>query len=139
MGWYAFSMPYLNLDYSSSYYNLRLFEKEGMVYKYFGLNVFRWFLKTIRWNKSIDVSKGVILKNVDRLEKREKHTREAELAHMLLFIHFIVIIMFSLFSKNNVFWLFLLNIILHIYPVFVQRYNRPRYLKLISKLKKYEK
>lgn len=130
MTWYAISIPFLKLDYKSNYYNLKPLEKHGEIYTCFGVNLFRGFLKKIGWNKISDKSSGVVIKDLDRLKKREKHTREAELAHLLLFIHFMIII-FYLLPNYNVFWLFLLNIILHIYPVFLQRYNRPRYLKLI--------
>lgn len=131
MGWYAFSLPYLKLTYKESYYDSKKIENKGKVYVYFGVNFFRWFLKKIGWDKASNISNGRIKKNLDRLKKREIHTREAEFAHLILFFHF-VLIAFYLSFNFDVTWLLILNIILHIYPVFVQRYNRPRYLKLIS-------
>ncbi|MGB6268197.1 MAG: hypothetical protein WBF67_04230 [Olleya sp.] len=138
MAWYAITIPVLKLDYDSQYYNSKSFEKKGRLYVYFGVNLFRDFLKKIGWNKISDKSNGVVIKDLDRLKKREKHTREAELAHLLLFIHFIIII-FYLLPNYNMFWMFLLNIIFHVYPVFLQRFNRPRYLKLISILESKER
>lgn len=133
MSWYAFSLPYLKLEYKGSYYDIKPIEGKGKIYTYFGVNIFRWILKRIGWNKTSDKQNGEIVKSVDRLKRTEQHTREAELAHGILFLHFLVISFYFL-PSHNVFWLLLLNIILHIYPVFVQRYNRPRYLKLIAKL-----
>lgn len=132
MAWYAFSLPFLKLKYDSTYFNIKPFEKNGKLYSYFGVNIFRLFLKKIGWNKISDSSNGVIQKNLERLKKREKHTREAELAHVILFWHFILIA-FCFLKNHNVFWLLFLNIVFHVFPVFVQRYNRPRYLKLISR------
>lgn len=133
MAWYAFSLPFLKLSYNNTYYQIKPFEKEGGVYVYFGVNVFRGFLKIIGWNKVSDKSNGHVKKDLIRLKKREKHTREAELAHVLLFIHFVLISIYFL-PNYNVFWLLVLNVFLHAFPIFVQRYNRPRYLKLITKL-----
>lgn len=134
MSWYAFTLSFLKLDYKKGYFDLKSFEKEGKVYTYFGVNIFRWFLKIIGWNKISDKSNGTINKSLERLQKREMHTREAELAHAILFIHFLIIAFYFMFTFN-VFWLLFLNIIFHVFPVFVQRYNRPRYLKLIAIIK----
>lgn len=135
MAWYAFSLSNLKLSYGSNYYHAKPIEENGKVYIYLGVNAFRWFLKKISWNSISDKSNGSIIKDLDRLKKREKHTREAEFAHLILFIHF-VLIAFYFLPNSNVFWLLTLNVVLHAYPVFIQRYNRPRYLKLISILEK---
>ena len=135
MAWYAFSLPFLKLNYISHYYNIRPIEQKGEIYVYFGVNVFRGFLKKIGWNKISDKSNGIVIKDLSRLRKREKHTREAEFAHLVLFIHFLLIAIYFL-SNNNPFWLLILNVVLHVFPVFIQRYNRPRYLRLISELEK---
>lgn len=129
MAWYAFSLNVLKLDYKSSYYNSASIENNGKIYVYFGVNIFRWFLKRIGWNKISDKSNGYVTKDLNRLKKREKHTREAELAHAILFVHFILISLYFV-QSYNVIWLMVLNIILHAFPVFIQRYNRPRYLKV---------
>lgn len=132
MAWYAFSLSKLNLNYRSSYYNLKPFELNGRLYKYLGVNIFRAFLKVIGWNKISDQSNGRVIKNLERIKKREKHTREAEFAHAILFLHFIVIALYFS-SKYNVFWLLFLNVILHLFPIFIQRYNRPRYSRILDK------
>lgn len=135
MAWYAFSLPYLKLDYSSSYYDSKPIENNGKLYTYFGVNAFRWFLKIIGWNKISDKSNGQVKKDLVRLKKREKHTREAEFAHLILFIHFVLIALYFS-TKYNVLWLLVLNVLLHAFPIFIQRYNRPRYLKLIAILER---
>jgi len=134
MAWYAFTLPFLKLDYKNDCFDLKSFEKEGKVYTYFGVNIFRWFLKIIGWNKISDKSNGTINKSLERLQKREMHTRESELAHTILFVHFLIIAFYFMFTFN-MFWLLFLNVIFHAFPVFVQRYNRPRYLKLIANIK----
>jgi hypothetical protein len=133
MAWYAFSIPFLKLDYRNSYDNIKSIEREGAIYIYFGVNMFRWFLKTIGWNKITDKSNGDIIKDLTRLKKREWHIRESELGHFILFVHFLLIIFYFLPNYNTA-WLMVLNILLHAFPVFIQRYNRPRYLRLISTL-----
>ena len=85
MAWYAFSLSFLKLNYDGTYFDLKPMESNGKIYTYFGVNVFRWFLKTIGWNKISDQSNGGIIKDLNRLKKREIHTREAELAHAILF------------------------------------------------------
>ncbi|MCT4628584.1 hypothetical protein [Winogradskyella sp.] len=131
MAWYAFSLPKLKLQYNSFYYEPKSFEKKGLIYSCFGVNVFRKFLKIIQWERFSNSANGKIKYDLTRLKKREKHTREAELAHIILVFHFIVIALFFC-QTYNVFWLLFLNVLFHLYPVFVQRYNRPRYLQLIS-------
>ncbi|MBT8245429.1 MAG: hypothetical protein HKP48_05600 [Winogradskyella sp.] len=132
MFWYAITLPWLKLKYDSSYYNIKPYENNGKVYTYFGVNVFRWFLRFMGWNRISDKSNGRVLKNIERLKKREKHTREAEFANALLFVHFLGIA-FCFMTSHNMFWLLILNTILHLVPVFIQRDNSPRFLKLISR------
>lgn len=131
MAWYAFTLPMLKLNFNSSYYKAKSFEKNGAIYKSIGVNLFRGFLKAIGWNKISDQSNGRVLKDLNRLKQREKHTKEAELAHLILFFNFLLIAAYFALHYN-VFWFLFLNVVLHAYPVFIQRYNRPRYRKLIN-------
>lgn len=133
MGWYAFSLPKLKLEYNTSYFETKPFENNGRLYTYFGVNGFRWFLKIIQWEKFSNSINGKVTYNLKQLQKRARHTKEAELAHLILAIHFGLLSSIFCFT-NNVFWILFLNIIFHLYPIFVQRYNRPRYQNIISKI-----
>jgi len=117
---------------ASSYYRSKKWEANGSIYKWLGVNVFRKFLVLIGWEKVIRAASPVN-KNLTAIKHLEYGTRQAEFGHLSIF--FIVLIMnFFVAFRYGItqsLSLFFLNIIFNVYPVLLQRYNRPRLQRAI--------
>jgi hypothetical protein len=117
---------------TSTYYHAKSWEAEGKIYQWIGVDGFRKILVWIGWEKLNKASKPV-KKNLDALKHLEHGTRQSEFGHLIIFA--IVLAVACLVGVRYGFrqslWLHGLNILLNIYPVAVQRYNRPRLQKAI--------
>lgn len=117
----------------SSYYNEKAWERRGKIYEYLGVNFFRKLLVLIGWEKVIRKS-NPIEKNTQALVNLHHQTKKSELGHLIIFL--IVLMVNAYVAVRYGFlksvWLFLLNIVLHFYPVILQRYNRPRITRAIK-------
>jgi hypothetical protein len=118
----------------SNYYDSKKWEGEGAIYKWFGVNAFRKIMVWIGWEK-LNKASNPVKKNLDVIKQLEFRTRKSEFEHGIIFF---IVLIFNMFValKYGILqslWLFLLNIILNVYPVLVQRYNRPRLRHIINK------
>ena len=122
--------PRLETDYFIS----KKWEDNGEVYKWIGIDFFRKILVWVGWEKLNKADKPVN-KNINALKHLEHSTRESEIGHLVIFFIIVIIAVFVGFyyGFTKSLWLHILNVILNIYPIAVQRYNRPRLQKLISK------
>jgi hypothetical protein len=69
-----------------------------------------------------------IEKNTKPLIHLQYRTKQSELGHIILMtivLTFAVYVAFE-FGTRQSFWLLILNVLLNLYPIFLQRYNRPR-------------
>ncbi len=115
---------------TSNYFNQKVWENNGKIYKLLGINVFRKLLVWIGWEK-LNKKANPVNGNMEALTNLEYNTKQSELAHLIVFFIVLgftiyVIIEFS-FIKSL--WLIFLNILFNVYPIFLQRYNRPRLQK----------
>ena len=112
---------------ASNYYNSKQWERQGKIYRWFGVDVFRKILVLIGWEKVIRASNPV-KKNLDAIKQLEHGTRQSEFGHLIIF--FIVLVINCLvafyYGIKQSLPLFFLNIIFNVYPIMLQRYNRPR-------------
>lgn len=112
---------------ASSYYHQKEWEDGGNVYERLGINFFRKLLVWIGWEKVIRKS-NPIEKNTNALVSLHHQTKKSELEHLIIFaivLGFNVFVAFK-FGVIKSLWLLLLNVLLNLYPIFLQRYNRPR-------------
>lgn len=117
----------LKSQHNSPYYNDKTWEQKGKVFESVRINFFRKLLVWIGWEKLNKKSKPVE-KNTEALIHLHYQTKQAELGHIIIFI---IVMGFNIFValKFGVFqslWLLILNILLNLYPILLQRYNRPR-------------
>jgi hypothetical protein len=120
----------------STYYNSKKWEAEGEIYKWFGVDVFRKILVWVGWEK-LNKSSNPVKKNLDTLKQLEYRTRQSEFGHLIIFFvvlifNFVVAFRYGIIQSL---WLFFLNIVLNVYPIVVQRYNRPRLQNIINRNK----
>ena len=136
MIWMSIVETLLIPKFNSAYFNCHSIEREGEIYKYFGVDYFRKFLVFIGWERSRK-KETPIRKSLILLEYYEYRTRCSEFGHgiIAIIIALITVYVFMVSSFKDIIWLIILNIFLNIYPMMLQRYNRPRVRRLIKKLK----
>lgn len=123
----------LKSQLNSSYYNEKGWEQRGKVYEHFGINFFRKLLVWIGWEK-LNKKTNPIEKNTIALMNLHYQTKKSELGHvivLLIVLGFNVFVAFK-FGVLKSLWLLILNVLLNLYPIFLQRYNRPRIERAIK-------
>jgi hypothetical protein len=136
MIWMSIAETLLRPELKASYFNSHPMEYEGKIYKYFGVHFFRKLLVLSGWERSRK-KETPIRKSLIMLEYYEYRTRASEFGHRIiaLIIAIISVYVCITYSFKDTIWLLSLNIFLNIYPIIVQRYNRPRVRRVIKKLK----
>ncbi|MET0760380.1 MAG: hypothetical protein ABWZ56_08160 [Flavobacterium sp.] len=123
----------LKPEFKSTYYNEKKWEKKGKIYESLGVNVFRKLLVLIGWEK-LNKKANPVKKSLDALIHLEYVTKQSELGHIIIFFIVIPFTIFVIvkFGITESLWLLILNIVLNVYPIILQRYNRPRLKKAIN-------
>jgi hypothetical protein len=87
----------------------------------------------IGWEKVIRKS-NPIEKNTNALINLQNQTKQSEMSHLIILfivLGFNVFVAFK-FGLLKSLWLLILNTVFNLYPVLVQRYNRPRIERAIN-------
>ncbi|UPK72433.1 hypothetical protein [Chitinophaga filiformis] len=118
---------------TASCYDEKGWERKGKIYEYLGINFFRKLLVWTGWEKVIRKSYP-IGNNTQSLTKLYYQTKKSELDHVIILpivlgFNVFVAIKFGMLKSM---WLLILNILLNLYPVFLQRYNRPRIERAVN-------
>ena len=135
MIWISIVESLLKPALKSSHFNSYPIEREGKVYKYLGVNFYRKLLLLSGWEK-IRKKETPISRSLDLLLYYEYKTRASEFGHgiIAILVGFITLYVCVAYSFKEALWLIFLNILMNIYPIIVQRYNRPRVQRVIRKL-----
>ncbi|WP_442587439.1 hypothetical protein ACSBL2_15450 [Pedobacter sp. AW31-3R] len=122
----------LNNPLTSPYYDEKEWEQRGKIYERFGVKIFRKLLVLIGWEKVIRKA-FPIEKNNQALTKLYYQTKKSELDHLIILVIVLGFNVFVAFKFGVVksLWLLVLNVLLNLYPIFLQRYNRPRIRKAV--------
>lgn len=136
MIWMSILETLLKPTLKSSYFNSHSIEEEGKIYKYLGVHFFRELLVLSGWEKSRKIE-NPIRKSLILLEYYEYRTRTSEFGHVIIaiIIALISIYVCVTYSFKETLWLIFFNVFMNLYPIIVQRYNRPRVRRVIKKLK----
>lgn len=123
----------LKSPFNSSYYDQKEWEQRGKLYESFGVNFFRKILVWIGWEKIIRKS-SPIEKNTTALANLYYRTKKSEFEHLIILI---IVLGFNVFVACKFGFikslsLLILNLLLNLYPVFLQRYNRPRIARALN-------
>ena len=122
----------LKSEFKSDYYLEKTWEKKGKIYEAFGINWFIKLLVILGWEK-LNKKANPVEKNLQALVHLEYRTKQSELGHIIIFF---IVLAFTIyvaitFGIKESLSLFILNILLNVYPVLLQRYNRPRLQRAI--------
>ena len=118
---------------TSTYYNEKMWERRGKIYEYAGVNFFRKLLVWTGWEK-LNKKSNPIEKNTQALMHLYYQTKKSELGHIIILVIVLGFNMFVAFKFGVLksLWLLILNILLNLYPILLQRYNRPRIERAIN-------
>ena len=124
-----------------SYFKPKCFElyRGKTIYDLIGIKFYKKYLPTTgdlvrRWRKikQIEIGKA---NQIAELYRYERKTRNYEWRHLIGAVLFVVLI-FLIERKLTIFdWIFLalLNLVINIYPIFLQRYNRIRIVNVLKR------
>ncbi|WAC14174.1 glycosyl-4,4'-diaponeurosporenoate acyltransferase CrtO family protein [Dyadobacter pollutisoli] len=123
----------LKSELASSYYHDKAWELRGKIYESFGINIYRKLLVLIGWEK-LNKKSNPMEKNTKALMYLHYRTKQSELGHLIIFV---VVIGFNIFVAFEFgilksLWLLVLNVLFNLYPILLQRYNRPRLERAIN-------
>jgi Flp pilus assembly protein TadB len=126
-------------ELTSPYYTSKTWERKGQLYEYCGINLFRKLLVLIGWEK-LNKKSNPVEKSAKALAHNLLRTKKSELGHLIIFfivlgVSVVVIVNSGL---RNAVWLITFNIILNLYPVLLQRYNRPRIERALQLIQRNE-
>ena len=123
---------------NSHYFSSRKWEQNGQVYEMLGINIFRKILVWVGWEK-LNKKSNPVEKNINAVKNLHYRTKQSELGHSIIFI---IVLGFNIYVALEYgilksLWLLVLNVLLNLYPIFLQRFNRPR-LERVLRLSRQE-
>jgi hypothetical protein len=123
----------LNSDLGLPYFKEQAWERRGKFYELLGISLFRKLLVLVGWEK-LNKKANPVGKSIAALSHLHHQTKKSELGHAAIFL---IVLGFSIYvavvhglAESK--WLFVLDILLNLYPIFLQRYNRPRIERAIN-------
>ncbi|OKL38487.1 glycosyl-4,4'-diaponeurosporenoate acyltransferase CrtO family protein [Pontibacter flavimaris] len=131
MIWYTYLTSQINLELDSDYFEPKPFERNGSIYKYLGVHAYRKLLVWIGWER-INKKKNPVKHSLLSLKESEYNTRASELGHTIIALIVFAVTIGVPSSLGEAKWLIITNLFLNIYPIMVQRFNRPRYSRIIG-------
>lgn len=123
------------------YFSPKKFEfyQSKTIYDYLGIKWFKKYLITDgdlvrRWKKvnSINIRDNG---KINELYKAERETKKYELIHLVFLFIFILLVGIKSKHITTLNWviILLINLYANIYPIFLQRYNRIRIIRVLAK------
>lgn len=129
----------LKAPLQTHYFREKPWERNGKTYERLGINFYRKMLVVLGWEK-LNKKDNPVAKNLEALNHLEYRTRQSEFGHLIIFF---IVLGFNIFVAvqsgiSASLWLLVLNVLLNLYPIFLQRYNRPRLQRVIALSKRRE-
>lgn len=134
MGLYWVLIQQIQPNLNWKYFELEWFDKYGLTYRYLGVHLYRKLLVIVGWEKVTRKNNNDVKNDLAALKNCEYNTRISEFGHTLIAVLVLVTaaMLYLLSSFSDVKWLLLTNVLLNVYPILVQRFNRPRYQRIIQ-------
>ncbi len=133
MSWLALSALSIPFPLPPDYYTIKAFESSGQLYERLGIRLFKKLVRrgplsifspTLRFPKE---------KTTAALQRLDQEMRKAEAIHVFIFVVMGLFISFAVLKGwfDAAGWLLLFNVLINVYPVMLQRYNRIKLQELI--------
>lgn len=131
----SYIMSLLNLSLNEAWFNTGSWETGGKIYNKLGVQGYRKLLVWTGWEK-LNKPAAPVQNSVEAIKHLELAGRKSETGHLIIFIIVAVVNVYLAleYGLTGAGWLFVLNILLNVYPIWVQRHNRPRFRKVIRKM-----
>jgi hypothetical protein len=107
---------------------------ERLIYRIAGVEIFGWLLDVSGWNRLITPMRGFSGKA--GLLSLEQHARAGAIAHGICFAIHVLLAVLALFSRHplsGALWMLLPGVVVHLYPVLLQRAIMLRLQPLLDK------
>ncbi|MBU2101116.1 hypothetical protein KKH05_00090 [Patescibacteria group bacterium] len=113
------------------YFTPRFWERRGKLYELFGIRIFKKYLPISGDLMMRKVFRGKMLENghTETLENYERFTRVCECIHLVFFFVYLS----ALFSHGHVITVVVSNLLVNVYPIMLQRYNRARLYRILER------
>jgi hypothetical protein len=120
--------------YSSAYFEAGPFERGGDIYRWIGASHFRSLLHVSGWHR-LTWGRRPLGGTLESLQDFEYRTKGSELVHLFaaICVAGVTVWVGWRHSLGDIVWLVPSNLLLNVYPVLLQRYNRPRVATLIQR------
>jgi len=134
MSWVAFAGQAINFSFPSGYYDIRAFEGTGQLYERLGIRLFKCLVRRGPLSIFSPTLRFPEEKTVTALLHLDHEMRKAETGHVLIFILILLFAGYALFRGwlDALAWLMAFNLIINLYPIMLQRYNRIKLQALIQ-------
>ena len=111
-------------------------EQEGKVYRFVGLGVYRWLL--IRSPFALLAPEMKLRSGRSDFNRILREINKAEGVHAIAGVLTLILFIYLLIRSDFLagIWTLIINLMLNIYPVMLQRWNRGRILRLMKREKK---
>lgn len=133
LSWFPSTKRALYVRLPDGYYRLRSWETTPRVYTRLGVRLFQRLMRTRFFGASnLDIPRSFLQRDY---EQAEKEMRFAETAHMVVFVFALLLAAYA-FARawwDAVGYLLSWNVFVNLYPVALQRYNRGRLARLVSR------
>jgi Glycosyl-4,4'-diaponeurosporenoate acyltransferase len=108
---------------------------ERVLHRIVGVGIFGWLLNVSGWNHLIEPMRGFSGKRAGLLSL-EQHARAGAIAHGICFAIHVILAVLALFSRHPwsaALWMLVPGVIVHLYPVLLQRSIMLRIQPLLDK------
>jgi hypothetical protein len=115
------------ISFPNRFYQIQKHEYSGLFYQKIGVKLFKKIL--VKNPLPLSTAKlSLKNKSIESIRKLENQMRVAETVHFISFVISILVMLLFVFLRDLRFIYFMIffNLIINLYPFFVQRYNRNR-------------
>lgn len=125
----------LKPTFASPYFSCHTLEQNGRIYRWAGIRGYVWLLRGIGWER-LQRKDAPIKARLESLCGFERITRSSEAIHSLAAVCVTTCAVWAgvRYSAQSAIWLCLVSLLVNVYPVMLQRHNRPRVQRAIRLL-----
>ncbi|HEX8990048.1 MAG TPA: hypothetical protein VF784_00080 [Anaerolineales bacterium] len=135
LAWIATVTLVARISLPAGYYTSKPFERTGQVYERMGIRLVKRFLRRGPLRVLSPTLRLPTERTLPALRNLENEMRKAETAHAITFLCMLLVVGYALVQGrlDAGLWMLLFSIVINIYPILLQRYNRIKLQELIRR------